>query len=107
MPHMYPSTLDPQTKSGAEARLYNVLRDQLGPDYHVFYSVRWHGIDRKRNPYDGEADFIIAHPRDGILVIEVKGGGIRYDPLTKKWFSRNYQGNEFEIRNPVDQAKDS
>ena len=59
---------------------YNALR-KLDDKHVVFYSVPWHKTERYRHPKDGEADFIVAHPDKGILVLEVKGGEIGYDKV--------------------------
>lgn len=73
--------------SEAERRLYPVLAG-LPDDYAVYCNRRWHTPRRGGTPpKPAEADFLIAHPDHGILVVEVKGGLIRYDPKTDSWFS--------------------
>ena len=61
--------------SYGEMKVYEALRS-LNDQYTVFYSLSWVGINEKRTI--GEADFVIAHPSKGILVIEVKSGEIEY-----------------------------
>jgi hypothetical protein len=75
--------------SDAERRLYPVF-SKLPDDYEVYCNRRWH-TPRQRGiaPKPAEADFLIAHPDRGILVVEVKGGRIRYDPRTDSWFSND------------------
>jgi hypothetical protein len=73
MARMYPNQLSPDTISDAERRLYEALRDRLEDGYTVFHSVAWQSLDAEGRPRDGEADFVIAHPRRGILVMEAKG----------------------------------
>jgi hypothetical protein len=76
-------------ESDAERRLYPVFSG-LPDDYAVYCNRRWHTPRRAgRPPQPAEADFLIAHPDRGILVVEVKGGLIRYDPKTDSWFSNN------------------
>ena len=36
---------------------------------------------------DGEADFVVAHPEDGLLTVEVKGGTIIRDSRSEEWTS--------------------
>jgi len=58
-----------------EAKVFDALKNQLGSDWNVYYSVYWHhkpSFDAKQR--DGETDFIVTHPKHGILIIEVKGG---------------------------------
>jgi len=89
MAHMYPKRISPDTQSEAERRLYQALAEALPAEYTVFHSARWLVRDTKRGAQDGEADFVIAHPERGILVIEVKGGLIRYDGVLGQWYSNH------------------
>ena len=75
------------------------LLPRLSNKYTVFYSVAWQARDRAGDIHDGEADFVIAHPELGLLVIEVKGGGIRFDGSSGAWFSGPYS-----IKDPAEQA---
>jgi hypothetical protein len=105
---MYPNQLDPATKSDAERTLYAALRDQLDDTYTVFHSVAYLApSQRKRAPFDGEIDFVLAHPLYGILILEVKGGGIRHDPETGQWTSISHNGAEWKIGDPFMQARGS
>ncbi|MGD2049343.1 MAG: NERD domain-containing protein [Chloroflexota bacterium] len=104
MARMYPNQLQNVT-SPAEARLYEAFRDQLENDYTVFHGVHWQALDGDYRPRDGEADFIIAHPQRGILILEVKGGGIRHDPQTNSWISIDRSGRSHTIKDPFYQAR--
>jgi hypothetical protein len=76
-------------ESYAERRLYPLLA-ALPDDYTVYGNRRWHARgSRDRRPRPAEADFIVAHPERGILVVEVKGGLIRYEPGSDQWFSND------------------
>jgi hypothetical protein len=104
---MYPGQLDPDTKSHAERLLYEGFRDKLDDSYTVFQPVHWQSLDREGRPRDGEADFVIAHPDRGILVIEAKGGGIRFDPRNGEWVSIDRGGRSHHIKDPFVQARHS
>jgi hypothetical protein len=107
MARMYPSQLSPDTVSDAEQRLYEAFRDKLESDYTVFHSVAWQALDAEGRPRDGEADFVIVHPQRGILVMEVKGGTIRFDSRRGEWSSTNRYGQIHHIKDPFAQARDS
>ena len=94
---------DPERR--AELLVYDRLIEQLGADWILFYDVAWLAPAGDGAAKDGQTDFVLAHPRLGILVLEVKGGGIRYDGNARKWFTKNARG-EFEI-DPVNQVKHS
>ncbi len=86
------------------------LVERLPSDCTVYHSFPW--LRLERNEYrpenqvlqEGEADFLIIWPERGILVLEVKGGKIRFDHDTMQWYSTNYYGKEFQIKDPFKQA---
>jgi hypothetical protein len=104
MARMVPNQLSPDTRSDAERLLYEAFRDKLEDDYIVFHSAAWLSQDRQGRPRDGEADFVIAHPQRGILVMEAKGGIIHYSPDTRQWTSADPHGQTYDIKDPFGQA---
>ena len=102
MARIYPTRPRVETRSRAERRLYDAFRDGLPDDYVVFHSVAWQVRDTRGGAQDGEADFVIVHPDRGVLVIEVKGGRIRYDGTTGQWWS-----NQTLIKDPFEQARNN
>lgn len=108
-PRMWPAAL-PQAViadryRAAEVKVWRRLRDALSAEWTVFYSRPWLGVTRTGGERDGECDFIVAHAKRGFLAIEVKGGGISYDPATDDWISRDRDGVRHRISNPIEQAK--
>ncbi|MBG6118672.1 MULTISPECIES: nuclease-related domain-containing DEAD/DEAH box helicase [unclassified Sphingobium] len=96
--------LDASTESSAERKLYEALRSGLGDDFLVLHSVKWIAKPRGAGPRDGEVDFLICHPRHGLLVVEVKGGGVILDYANRRFASIDRHGDEHEITNPFEQA---
>ncbi|MCB0197956.1 MAG: ATP-binding domain-containing protein, partial [Anaerolineae bacterium] len=41
----------------------------------------------RRGVEDGETDFLVAHPDLGLLIVEVKGGHIRYEGVEDQWYT--------------------
>ena len=105
MARTYPEEPHPNTDSQAELQLFKIFKEGLSHDYVVFHSIAWQVRDTHGGIKDGETDFIIVNPRLDLLVIEVKGGGIRYEGNTRKWFSTDRFGIEHSIEDPVFQAK--
>ena len=96
---------DEFNKSVGERRIYEALKT-LPEDYIVFYSVNWQR-EYNTNIIFGESDFTIFNPHRGMLVIEVKSGGIRHDDFG--WYQTNTSTKE-EIklkRDPLVQANRS
>lgn len=94
MARMYPADGPAQdTWSDGERLLYEVLRRDLSDDYHVIHSTSWRAPKEHGRMGAGEADYIIVHPRHGILVVEVRGGAISVDSRAKRWSSKTLCGN--------------
>lgn len=89
----------------AEVRFYEALQRDLSDDYVVFYGVAWILPRKRQEPRDCEIDFIVGHRRKGILVIEVKGGGISFNGPDGQWFSKDRAGKLHKIMDPVEQAR--
>lgn len=107
MARMCPDELLEQPESAAEAWLFAVLKRRLPADFTVLHGVRWLARRPRRGVTDGEADFLVIHGDWGILVLEVKGGGIRREGTTGRWYSTNRDGVENEIKDPFAQAQRS
>lgn len=80
--------------SKAERRVYLACR-ALPANWLVIRGVRTLVADERGVPRDGEADFTIFDPERGLLVVEVKGGPIRYDGVKDKWFGQGPHGGFF------------
>jgi hypothetical protein len=65
--------------SSAESMVYKRCRDSLGQSTLAIFSLPWIRVSPHGTPRDGETDFILFDERWGILVIEVKGGGVQID----------------------------
>lgn len=106
-PRQLPISVRDDERRHAEVRTYDRLRHELGDEFTVFYSSPWLGTDAHGTEKDGECDFLVAHPRLGYVAIEVKGGGISYDPEHNQWKSRDRHGFRHKIKDPVKQARDA
>jgi hypothetical protein len=108
---MFPSALPDYIRRDpfreAEVYVYDQLRAQLPDSYRCYYSRPWLGVTAHGEEKEGEADFVIAHPDRGFLVVEVKGGGVRRLEGSEQWVSRNRHGITNNIKDPVKQASDS
>ncbi len=106
MARMFPERLPDGVQSDAERRVFSALKSQFGDDFVVFSRVRWLAKERGR-ARDGEADFVVAHPRYGVLVLEVKGGGVEFDAASGRYFSTDRAGMRHLIKDPFEQATGS
>lgn len=105
---MVPAALPAATRAdptrSAEVQVYDAIAgDPLLDGFLVLYSCEWvdhfDGLLR-----DGEADFVLAHPEVGYLVVEVKGGRVARRIADGKWTTRDRRGDVHVISNPIAQA---
>lgn len=101
MATMYPGSFTGGPQS--ERRVWEAL-SKLDAEWCVFHSVAWQAMRGKRQA-DGEADFVLVHPRAGVLLLEVKGGEISVD--SGNWLSKDRWGSVFSIKSPFRQAVSS
>lgn len=92
-----------------ERDVARALVEQLPNNVLVLHSYPWLRPDRndrtgKVTLIEGEADFLIVWPEMGILVVEVKGGTIKYDADDRGWF-REVGSYSKPIKDPFDQAR--
>jgi len=118
-PTKLPASIRENTLRTAELKLYDYFKENLSPDHTAIYNTEWICNFRGQNsenlmdPYTGsraspkdyplgEADFILAGP-DGLLILEVKGGGVFVEGGA--WYSRDKNGKIHDIENPLIQSR--
>ncbi len=112
MAHMVPHEMEADNNSFGEKQVFDALK-KLPDEYTVFHSVRWNEVIRSENRWNprkenrtvvwGECDFTILHPTKGIIVIEVKSGGI--ECIDNAWsYIRTDNGERHPMKNPLAQA---
>ena len=87
---------------GSERIVYEALRG-LPDEFVVMHSFPWLRLERDLKAHaqrEGEADFVILHPRRGLLVLEVKGG-------KPEFVERTWYRSLSLMKNPFDQARNS
>jgi len=80
-PGLWPPNKPRTTESHAELAVYEALAKQMPKGWYAWHSLKI----RVPGHLDAEADFIIADPARGILILEVKGG--RIEECDGLWFS--------------------
>ena len=99
---MYPRDPPPGAE-GSELKVRAAL-EALSDDWVVLHQVRWQSV-RNGRPGDGEADFVLVNRNHGMIVVEVKGGGVRLD--AGRWSSIDRHGEEHRTKDPFEQATSS
>lgn len=89
--------------SKAEAKVYRWLRELELDGLEVYFSLATQSRDTK-GTWIGEIDFLLFHPKHGIQIWEVKGGGLRLDGQGR-WLSEGKQGSHLLGTTPLAQLK--
>lgn len=100
---MIPAVVDDFNCSPGESRVFYALRDGLPSDYTVFHSFRWNKRTQKGRIEWGEADFTVFNPKYGILVVEVKSGGIALEN-GRWWYEQRNNRKRERMKAPLEQA---
>ena len=101
---MIPSQIDPTVQSSGERRVFDLLASDADTDgWTVLHSL---GLARtERHPY-GEIDFVVILPGEGIVCLEVKGGGV--SSTGGRWLTTDRFGKQTTLsKSPFVQARDS
>ena len=95
----------PHSPSRAEQHFAEICRG-LPDGWHVFFGVEWTqpGAGDQSADRSGEMDAVLYHRDRGILVVEIKGGGVRRDG--ERWSSLGRDGWH-HIKNPLVQVRES
>ena len=94
----------PHSPSRAEQHFAEICRG-LSDGWHVFFGVEWTaagGSDAADR--SGEMDAVLYHRDRGMLVVEIKGGGVHRDG--ERWSSLGREGWH-HIKNPLSQVRES
>ena len=103
---MYPRRLQPGGGvTGSEVKVFELLEAGLSDEWEVFHSVSSIVRDHAEGASDSETDFVLCHPQDGIVCLEVKGGGIECQHGT--WYRKPPNGAREQIKDPFLQALDN
>lgn len=101
MANMQPAAIPPDRKvTQSERALFDALESGLSQEFWVYHSLPF--IEPERGE-QGEADFVILHPRLGMLVIECKGYGVRRLP-DGTWVREHHGRTQKLSSSPTEQA---
>lgn len=105
MAKIYPEIEEDYHGSYGEFQIFESLK-QLPNDWYIYHSLNWKDRSKNGRITWGEADFVIFNKNYGILVIEVKSGGISFKD--GKWLQTRLDNSEVnEMKNPFNQANRS
>lgn len=96
---MIPPTLEDDHGSYGERKVFEALQKKLPSEYIIFHSIRWNSHNEKKTVIWGECDFTIFHPEFGIIIMEVKAGGI--ECVNNQWsYIRTDNNQKYTMKHP-------
>lgn len=102
MARMYPKQLPAGTER-SEVAVYDAL-SELADDWFVIHDLQFLVPGTPTRPaINGQIDFVLLNQRQGLLVIEAKGGG--YEVSEGVWFTFPRGRREEMARSPFEQAR--
>lgn len=106
MPVMLPEISSDNIPNEGEKAVYAALKAQLPSDWVVRYNFLFSRKRAGRICPDGQVDFIVVIPREGILFLEVKGiKNATFCTEGGRSFWKQPDGRVLETQNPFEQAQ--
>ncbi len=105
MPKFIPSININNIPNTGEREVALALKEQLDDSCTVLHSVPWLNYvgEQKKFLAQGEMDFIIIDPARGLILLEVKGYSVCFDPNTRNWYYENKTSRTL-AKDPFQQA---
>jgi hypothetical protein len=101
--------IDPsEIENPGERMVAKALVSQLASRIEVFHSFNWLGANKRGTLFEGECDFVVLDPSNGMLFVEVKGGSLEFDPASMEWLRVHPSGERrVIIKDPFLQVRKS
>jgi hypothetical protein len=104
IPKIDPSDIE----NPGERKVAQALIGQLPSRVEIFHSFHWMGDGRKGTVVEGECDFVVLDPQNGLLFVEVKGGALDFDPGQMAWNRTMPNGEKRPLgKDPFEQVRKS
>ena len=108
MARLFPKIDPSEIENPGERKVAQALVGQLPSRVEIFHSFHWMGDGRKGTAVEGECDFVILDPEQGLLFVEVKGGSLDFDPERMEWHRTTPRGEMRLLgKDPFEQVRKS
>lgn len=108
MARLFPKIDPSEIENPGERKVAEALVGQLPSRVEIFHSFHWMGDGRKGTVVEGECDFVILDPENGLLFVEVKGGALDFDPERMEWTRTTPRGEKRLLgKDPFEQVRKS
>lgn len=108
MARLFPKIEPAEIENSGERKVATALVSQLPPEVEVFHSFHWMSNKNDGTVEQGECDFVVVDPNNGVIFVEVKGGTLEYDSRRDEWI-RVHSADSHEVlkKDPFAQARSS
>ena len=79
MARLFPALTPEEIENPGERAVARALVEQLPSKVEAFHSFNWLSRSPKGTIQEGECDFVLLDPNNGLLFVEVKGGSLVFD----------------------------
>ncbi len=108
MARLFPKIDPSEIENPGERKVAEALVGQLPSRVEIFHSFHWMGDGRKGTVVEGECDFVVLDPENGLLFVEVKGGALDFDPERMVWTRTTPRGEKRLLgKDPFEQVRKS
>ena len=108
MARLFPKIEPSEIENPGERKVAEALVGQLPSQIEIFHSFHWLGAGRKGTLIEGECDFVLLDPANGLLFVEVKGGSLEFNPDKMEWCRMLPSGRSKLLgKDPFEQARHS
>jgi hypothetical protein len=105
---LFPKIDPSEIENPGERKVAKALVGQLPSRVEIFHSFHWMGDGRKGTVVEGECDFVVLDPENGLLFVEVKGGSLDFDPERMEWHRTTPLGEKRLLgKDPFEQVRKS
>lgn len=101
--HMFPSVFPEHSNSSGEKKVFNYFKQNAPDNWYILHSYR---LPEHKRVVFGEADFVVIAPPYGILILEIKSGGVGFDGTNWQFINRNHEVTQKQ-RGPFEQAREA
>lgn len=108
MARLFPKINPSEIENPGERKVAQALVEQLPSRVEVYHSFHWMGDGRRGTVVEGECDFVVLDPENGLLFVEVKGGSLDFDPERMEWHRTTPRGEKRLLgKDPFEQVRKS
>ena len=108
MARLFPKIDSSEIENPGERKVAQALVSQLPSRVEVFHSFNFLRTTWTGKLVEGECDFVVVDPENGVIFVEVKGGSLEFDAEHMEWVRVSPTGTHSIInKDPFEQARKS